>query len=231
MALSFFIDRRRPHRTGSHVFGEAPIMSSRSIARLAAGIGTICLTLFVTLPRTAQADPSPPSVNSVSPIRGMSAGGNDVTIVGSGFTGATSVKFGATSPASSFNVIDDSHIHAVSPAHSAGLVNIFVTTPSGTSQARPASWFQFRNAPTVTKVAPIHGPSSGFNPVIITGTGFRYATKVRFGQSNLASFAVNSDTQITAFPQANMPALVNIYIETPGGTNVNKPSSWYRFDS
>jgi large repetitive protein len=215
---------------GSHALGKRTV-SRRLISRVLAGVWTLCLLFCATFPRAADADPAPPAVSSVSPIRGASAGGNDVSIVGSGFTGTTAVKFGATTPAPSFTVIDDSHIHAISPPHAAGLVNIFVTTPSGTSQSRQASWFEFRNAPTVSKVSPIHGPASGFNAVIITGTGFRYATKVRFGQSNFASFAVNSDTQITAFPQANVPALVNIYVETPGGTNVNKPSSWYRFDA
>lgn len=62
------------------------------------------------------------------------AAGSQVTITGTGFTGATAVKFGATN-ATSFVVVDDRHIVAVVPAGSAGAANITVTTPAGTSAA------------------------------------------------------------------------------------------------
>ncbi|MGK8522676.1 IPT/TIG domain-containing protein [Nocardia asteroides] len=55
-----------------------------------------------------------PSLSSVSPSQGSTAGGTTVTLTGSGLTGVTSVNFGAT-PAASFTVNSDNQITAVSP--------------------------------------------------------------------------------------------------------------------
>ena len=64
------------------------------------------------------------------------AAGEQVTITGTTFLGATSVKFGATE-ADDFTVIDSRTIVAIVPAGAAGAANVTVTTPSGTSQAAP----------------------------------------------------------------------------------------------
>jgi hypothetical protein len=60
-----------------------------------------------------------PAVTSVGPYGGADAGGNTVDIYGSGFTGATSVKFGGVS-ASGFTVVDDWQITATVPAYAGG---------------------------------------------------------------------------------------------------------------
>lgn len=79
------------------------------------------------------ADPAAdPGVNSVNPNSGGIAGGTLVTISGINFTGATAVTFGAVA-ATSFRVISPSVISAVTPAKSAGVADVVVTTPNGTS--------------------------------------------------------------------------------------------------
>src|SRR5262249_27033702 len=72
---------------------------------------------------------APPTVTSISPLAGPSSGGTTVTINGTGFTGATAVKFGGTN-ATSFTVNTSIKITATSPSHSAGQVDITVTTPN-----------------------------------------------------------------------------------------------------
>lgn len=59
-----------------------------------------------------------------------------VTINGTGFLGATQVKFGATN-AADYTVIGDGTIVASVPAGSAGSAAITVVTPAGTSDALP----------------------------------------------------------------------------------------------
>lgn len=75
-----------------------------------------------------------PVVTLVSAPRGPTTGGQFVMIGGSGLTGATAVKFGATA-ATSFTVQSDSLIAATAPAGSAGAVDVTVTTGGGTSAA------------------------------------------------------------------------------------------------
>jgi len=62
-----------------------------------------------------------------------------------------------------------------------------VLTPSGS--ASPVE-------PVLTSVAPTTGAAG--DTITLTGTGFTDATQVRFGSANATSFAVVSDTQITA---------------------------------
>lgn len=75
---------------------------------------------------------SQPFISSVLPA--SAATGDQVTIKGNGFAGATTVKFGATN-ATSFLVIDAQTIVAVLPTGSAGSVNVTVTSPAGTTPA------------------------------------------------------------------------------------------------
>ncbi len=74
-----------------------------------------------------------PSVSAVYPPRGPAAGGTIVALVGSGFTGATSVSFGS-SPTPFFSVLSDNVIFVYSTPSQAGLkVDVTVTTPIGSS--------------------------------------------------------------------------------------------------
>ena len=76
-----------------------------------------------------------PTVYSFTPAGGGIAGGTMVTVLGNNFTGTvatTGVKFGATN-ATAWVVLDDDHIVAVAPAHTAGGVSIVVTNATGPS--------------------------------------------------------------------------------------------------
>ncbi len=74
-----------------------------------------------------------PEITGVNPTSDGVGGGTSVTITGSGLASATSVTFGGV--AATFTVNSDSSISAVSPAHSAGSVEVVVTTPGGSSTA------------------------------------------------------------------------------------------------
>src|ERR1700687_1457413 len=103
----------------------------------------------------------PPSVTGVSPNSGSIAGGTTVTVSGSGFTGVTSVNFGTTA-ATSFTIVSDTQITAVSPAHAAGIVDVTVTTPARTSAAAPADQFIYLQAPVGVFPAMSNGAYGGY---------------------------------------------------------------------
>jgi hypothetical protein len=85
----------------------------------------------------------PAVVTSVHPVGGPVAGGTSVTINGTGFDGATSVKFGSVA-ATSFTVSSNGKkIVAVAPAHSAGAVDITVDAPGGDSAINSGDHYTF----------------------------------------------------------------------------------------
>jgi hypothetical protein len=83
-----------------------------------------------------------PGVYSISASSGPRTGGTQVNITGHDFTGATSVKFGATE-ATSFAVSSDTSITAVAPAAAVGADDVTVTTPGGQSPTSTADTFTF----------------------------------------------------------------------------------------
>ena len=70
-------------------------------------------------------------VTTLAPVTGPLAGSTTVTLSGSGFTGATAVKFG-TVDGTSLTVVSDTQLTVVTPAGTAGAVDITVVTPLGT---------------------------------------------------------------------------------------------------
>ncbi len=84
-----------------------------------------------------------PVVTGVSPVNGPAAGGTQVTITGSAFTGTTAVHFGTVEATYNSDSLTDTTIVATSPAHAAGLVNVTVTTGDGTSTTSMASQFTY----------------------------------------------------------------------------------------
>ena len=75
---------------------------------------------------------APPTISSVSPATGSTAGGIAITITGANLTGATSVTVGGVA-ATSVVVVSAMSIIAVTPAGTAGANSVAVTTPGGSA--------------------------------------------------------------------------------------------------
>nr|WP_314607725.1 putative Ig domain-containing protein [uncultured Janthinobacterium sp.] len=170
----------------------------------------------------------PPTITGVSPASGPTTGGTSVTITGTGFTGATAVKFGATN-ATGYTVNSATQITATAPAGSAGTVNVTVTTAGGTSATGAANQFTYIPAPTVTSISPTAGPTAGGTSVTITGTGLTGTTAVTFGATAATGFTVNSATQITATAPAGSAGTVNVRVTTTGGTSATSAANQYTY--
>lgn len=72
------------------------------------------------------------TITTINPTSGPTSGGAGVTLIGTGFTGATSVTFDGMN-ATSINVVNSSTVTAVTPAHVVGAVDVVITTPSGSA--------------------------------------------------------------------------------------------------
>lgn len=88
-------------------------------------------------------------VTSITPNIGYPAGGNfRRVIVGEGFTGATDVTLDGSS-ATDIVVVDDKTITCLVPAHAAAVVDLAVTSPSGTDTL--ANGYEYFALPTTNK--------------------------------------------------------------------------------
>jgi hypothetical protein len=102
----------------------------------------------------------PPSVASVSPTEGSTAGGTAVVIKGSGFVPGATVQIG--SEAKSVHVVSPSEITAVTSATPAGAREVVVTDADGTSSGGPSFTYVVPPPPPIIVTTPfILLPSSG----------------------------------------------------------------------
>jgi IPT/TIG domain len=134
------------------------------------------------------------AITSFSPSTGPI--GTSVILTGSGFTGATSVKFNTTA-ALTFTVDSDTQITATVPA-GATTGTISVTSPIGPGTS--ATNFIVTVTPSITSFLP---PSAVVGTAItINGTGFDGTSGVSFNGTAATVFSVISGTMISA----NVPA-------------------------
>jgi len=163
-----------------------------------------------------------PSVTAVSPNTDSTAGGQVVTLTGSGFTGATAVKFNTTA-ASAFTIISDTTLTATAPAGSAATVDITVVTNNGTSATGSADHFTYLStaAPSITSLSPSSGNSAGGSSVSITGSNFTSASAVTFGGVAASGFTVNSATSISATSPPLPAGSYGVTVTTPSGTSAS----------
>jgi hypothetical protein len=160
-----------------------------------------------------------PAITSISPTEGPTAGGTVVNITGTGFTGATKVRFG-NKLALKHDVVSDAEITATTPPYTARDVDVTVTGPGGTSPVNAFSRYTYLAAPTVTAITPTKGSVAGGTVVNITGTGFVTGTTVAFSGTAAKTVTLVSDTTIEATsPPATAGTSVDITVTTPGGTS------------
>jgi hypothetical protein len=172
----------------------------------------------------------PPSVSAVSPSAGPTAGGNTVTITGTGFAAGDTVDFG-TSASSKVSYVSLDELRAVAPAGSSGTVDITVTSPDGTetSPTSPADAYTYDPAPSVTGVDPTSGPEAGQNTVTIDGAGFLPGSSVLFGSVASSSVTYESATELEAVAPAHASGAVNVFVETPGGKSATSSADVYHY--
>ena len=132
-----------------HPFGDAANFGSPaggpvatvSLPNPPVGVPTFGLEWQLQQRRFRRQRTSPVSVSALTPTSGTAGGGDTIEISGSGFSGATAVYFG-NNASSDFSVTSATTITAVAPV-GAGIVNVQVVTPAGTSSASSVSRFTY----------------------------------------------------------------------------------------
>lgn len=192
---------------------------------------------------TVNANPSPtgpqsrfsysgPTVESVSPIAGPLAGGGTVTIKGKNFNSQSVVQFGAALTVIP-TYVDTQTLTAVVPASPiAQAVHVRVSTGSGISPETPADVYTYTNGPIVDLVNPNNGPTTGGTIVIIIGKNFTAPLSLRFGDTPVDAFNINSATQITVLSPANgTPGPVDVRVTKGTDVSPTGPSTKFTYNS
>jgi len=154
------------------------------------------------------------TIASFAPVSGKP--GTVVTINGTNFTGATSVKFNGVA-AASFTVVSAAKITATVPP-GATIGTITVTTPVATATSA-ASFKVIVPVPTISVLSPSSAKIGTL--VTIAGANFTGATTIRFSNNVVASFTVLSDTKLTTtVPVGTVTGPVTVV--TPSGAGISQ---------
>lgn len=182
-----------------------------------AGVGDVVFTNADTqrgtLPMAFTFDPAPTMV-SVSPVSGSSAGGTRVTLTGTGFLPGATVLFG-TDPSPMVTVMSSTSVQAEAPPHAVGVVSISVRNTDNQLADLPRA-FRYVDPPTLTAVGPNTGDVSGGTLITLTGTGFTPGSTVTLDGVPATQVAFVSATELTAFTPAHGPAMVDVVVTSDG---------------
>ncbi|GGJ62265.1 IPT/TIG domain-containing protein [Streptomyces brasiliensis] len=208
--------------TSAVTFGTRPATSVTNVsptqvtAISPSGTGSVGVT--VTTPG-GTSNPVPffyvgaPFKSSLSASSGPLAGGNTITINGTGLSTATSVSFGGVTATPT--VISDTAITVVVPAGAAaGPVSVSVTTAGGTNNGLSYTYIA---DPTITTITPSSGPASGGTALTVTGTNLDSTTSVTFGGA-AAPFAVINTTTLSVVTPSGTAGAVDVVVTNPAGS-------------
>lgn len=181
------------------------------------GTGTVGVT--VTTPG-GTSNPVPffyvgaPFKSSLGTSAGPLAGGNTITINGTGLSTATSVDFGGVTATPTVN--SDSSLSVAVPAGAAaGPVSVSVTTAGGTNNGLSYTYIE---DPTITTLSPTSGPTSGGTAVTITGTNLDTTDSVTFDGAP-APFSVINATTLSAVTPPGTAGAADVVVTNPAGSD------------
>jgi hypothetical protein len=161
-----------------------------------------------------------PTITSVNPARGTTAGGTSVTIPGTGFQQNATVTFGGAAATNVTVSSDGAQITATTPAHAAGKVDVVVNNPDGQRVTLTNGFEYVVPAPAIIGITPNSGKVGAGTTVTITGTDFQPGATVRFGDRDARNVHVVNSTTITAEAPPQPPGVVDVTVTNPDGQHV-----------
>jgi N-acetylneuraminic acid mutarotase len=169
-----------------------------------------------------------PVITRVTPDNGRLAGGTRITIQGGGFQPGAEVRIsinqGAYRAASSVEVMSSSIITALTPPGQPGAENVLVLNPDMQIAIR-SEGYTYNPIPTITRLIPDHGPSSGGATITVEGSGFLLGARVVIGEKATTTM-VRDDMTIEAVAPPNPQGVWDVRIINPDTQEVVKPGGY-----
>jgi hypothetical protein len=199
----------------------ATLAAATTTAGVLVAAAAVLLLVLVTkwpecdLPAETPPQAGPLRVTSILPGSGSTAGGQEVTILGAGFTGDATVSF-AKVPAT-ISVRTPGLLKVLAPKHDVEeRVTVTVSTKGGAADL--AGGFVYRaegpapTPPRIDSVSPKAGPHGGGQRVTISGAGFDSVGSVTFGGVPAADVVVVSDATLMALTPAHADGHVDVVV-------------------
>jgi plastocyanin len=171
-----------------------------------------------------------PSVSSISPNTGSTAGGTVVNINGTGFQTGAKVTIGGI-PATDVNVVSSTSITAKTPIGPASEQatqprDVVVTNPDGSIATLTRGFTYFVPTLTVSSISPTIGGTGGGTVVTIIGTGFTTAINgsVTFGGAPATNVTVLDAVTLQATVPAHAAGVVDVVVTF--GTSVTRTNAF-----
>jgi hypothetical protein len=156
-----------------------------------------------------------PTVLSVAPASGSTAGGTEVTINGANFAEGAVVTIGGVA-ATNVRVSGTTKILAITGAHAAGAVDVTVTVDGRSSTLSSAFTYASAAPPTVTGISPASGPTTGGTAITLSGTNFAAGATVTIGGATATGVTVTSSTSLQAVTPAGSAGQAAVRVTVSG---------------
>lgn len=174
------------------------------------------------LASVAPSGPTPPTVISITPDNGSTAGGTAVSIEVNDSTGATGASVGGV-PLTSFTIIDGTHVGGDTGAHAAGAVDVIVTNGGGDSAPLVGAYTYVVPVapPVITGINYSVGDIDGDGQtIVLDGTDFDSVTVVTVDGVGV-SFVYSLGTISFTLPAhaSTYPGTIDIEVTNPSGSD------------
>ncbi|MEQ1711112.1 MAG: IPT/TIG domain-containing protein, partial [Hyphomicrobium sp.] len=164
----------------------------------------------------------PPTITSVTPSSGLRGANTQITIIGTGFTNVSRVRFAQYLDAASFQVISSTEIRAVTPAQNSPLTRwLEVITDHGTASGEVFTFAP--NLVVTTASLPTATRGASFVSAPLTATGATFAQS--FNATGLPpGLTLNSVTGvISGIPTQSGSVPVAVTVTENSGANYGGP--------
>jgi len=153
-----------------------------------------------------------PTISALSASSGPLSGGTNITITGTNFSGVTSVTFGGV-PATNVQLVNSTTITATTPAGSAGVTSVIVTTTSGSNAANSLYTYIATPVPVITSSLTTSGTVGSVFSYTITGSN----TPTSYTATGLPPGLTLNGSVISGTPTAAGTTSVTINAINSGG--------------
>ena len=170
-----------------------------------------------------------PTISTVSPSAGPTAGGSSIVISGTHLNSTTSVTIGGVAASITGNT--GTSVTVTTPAGSAGAKSISLQTYDGVGSVTSTNAFTYVSPPTITSLSRSVATVAGGQIVVVTGTNLSDTSSVTLGSTSVASLVNVSATSVQFVVPVGTVGLKDLRLTTTYGGSVTSDDAFRYIES